>query len=123
MPKDRALGTPVRKIRSPRMTVAFFLVHLRLSTAKETTTSNRAMALVTAANSTSAKKRIAKTAPPLMEANPFGRVPNISPGHCPGSRPKENTAGQRAIPAITAMMVSSPATLAQLLGIFSLSPR
>ena len=105
------------------MTVAFFLVHLRLSTAKDTTTSNRAMALVTAANSTSAKNRIAKTDPPLIEANTFGRVPNISPGPCPGSRPKENTAGKMAIPAITAMMVSSPATLAQLLGIFSLSPR
>ena len=55
------------------MTVAFFLVHLRLSTAKDTTTSNRAMALVTAANSTRAKNRIAKNVPPFNRGKYFGK--------------------------------------------------
>ena len=55
--------------------------------------------------------------------NTLGRVPKIRPGPCPGSRPKENTAGKMAIPAIRAINVSSPATLRQLLGIFSFSLR
>ena len=105
----------------PMIRVAFFLDHFKVSMAKDTGTSRRAMALVTAAKNTRIKNRQAKMPPPAMAANTFGRVPKMSPGPWPGSSPKANTAGKMAIPARTAMMVSSPATDTQLLGIFSFS--
>ena len=64
------------------------------SIAKEAQTSRSAIALVTAAKKTSAKNRIAKKVPPAIFANTIGNVPKISPGPCPGSRPKANTAGK-----------------------------
>ena len=89
------------------------------SIAKEAQTSRSAIALVTAAKKTSAKNRIAKKVPPAIFANTIGSVPKISPGPCPGSRPKANTAGKIAIPARTAITVSRPPMIIQLFGIFS----
>ena len=122
-PKESALGIPTRKIALPIITVALRRDHLSVSIANETGTSRSAIALVTAAKNTRAKKRNAKIGPPLISENTIGNVPKISPGPCFGSSWNENTAGKIAIPAKIAIAVSSPATERQLFGIFSFSLR
>ena len=101
-------------IHIPSTKTDFFLVQPNVSIADAATTSKRAIALVRAAKNTSMKNAIANIGPPIIDSKTFGRVPKISPGPCPGSRPKTNTAGNMATPAPIARAVSIPATIIQL---------
>ena len=102
-----------------KRSTAFFLLQCHVPMTKEAHTSRRATALVTAANSTSKKKRAAKTVPPFRASKTFGSVTKIRLGPEAGSKPLANTAGKMAIPASTAIVVSSAAIFMQLLGMLT----
>ena len=107
---------PNRKMAQDRLSTDFLRLQCQFPITKDTDTSRRATALVTAAKNTSKKNKAAKIEPPAMASNTFGRVTKISPGPEAGSRPQENTAGKMAMPASTAIQVSKRAICMQPLG-------
>ena len=92
----------------PMRTVACLRSQPSSSSKVETALSVRAIELVTAAKSTSVKKRMPTTVPRPMLSKTFGMVMNM---RVSGSPPeKEKTAGMIIRPAMMAMAVSKIST-------------
>src|SRR5690625_441803 len=104
-PKDKADGTPTRKMRIPVIQVTFFRLDGSFLVIDATIISNIENAEVKVANKNNNKKISKKNAPNGILLNTAGSTTNKSPGPSVGSKPKEKTAGKIANPAKREMII------------------
>ena len=99
---ERDAPIPMTNITVVNTRTETLRLHFSLSMPKATVTSIREMEEEMAAKKTRMKKIREKIVPRGMLSNTAGRVMNMSPGPSPGAKPKANTAGRMANPAMMA---------------------
>ena len=109
--KDNSEATPSSQITLPATSVADLRPSGVFSSSSATTGSSSDIDEVNAAKLSRMKNSAPSTVPPVMLPKAIGSVTKIRPGPALGSRWCENTSGKIAMPAISAMVVSSSTTV------------
>ena len=117
--KLRTLPMPIIQANSPSVKAAEKRETIFSSSKYATLGSSKDIALLNAAIDSNAKKAGPTILPNGMSTNADKRLTNTSPGPAPGSRPYAKIIGKIARPANIAINVSRPATVNEVLNIFS----
>ena len=117
--KLSTLPMPITQAKSPKIKAAENLETIFSSSKYATLGSKRDIALLNAAIDKSAKKAGQTILPKGISTKADNKLTKTRPGPAPGSRPYAKIIGKIARPANIAIKVSKPATVNEVLNIFS----
>ena len=117
--KLSTLPIPITHAKSPKVKAAENRDTIFSSSKYATLGSRRDIALLNAAIDNSAKKAGPIILPKGISTKADNRLTKTRPGPAPGSRPYAKIIGKIARPANIAIKVSKPATVSEVLNIFS----